>query len=110
VKTRENFLDKVPSIKQTLVTEKEGERSVIVFPRFGNKLLQKYLVPKHRSSHIRIRLDEHGTAVWELLDGRRTVGEICHILAGHFQDEADYEYRIITFLQQLRKQGFITFN
>jgi superoxide dismutase len=69
--------------------------------------MQKYLTPKHKSPIIRIRLEEHGTAVWNLIDGKRTVGEITAALAQHFNEEENYEYRITNYLSQLQGQGFI---
>jgi hypothetical protein len=97
----------VPHINENITTEKEGELSVITFPRFRSKFMQKYFVPKNKSAVIRIRLEEHGTAVWNLIDGNRTVADIINILAEHFDNEKNYEYRIITYIAQLQKQGFI---
>jgi len=71
--------------------------------------MQKYFVPKNKSATIRISLDEHGTAVWKLIDGNRTVNEIAETLAGHFNQEENYEYRIATFISQLQKQGFLKY-
>ena len=69
--------------------------------------MQKYFVPKNKSATIHIRLDEHGTAVWNLIDGKRTINEISETLAAHFNCEENYEYRIVTFILQLQKQGFV---
>jgi hypothetical protein len=98
-----------PVISEHITTEKEGKLSVIAFPRFRSKFMQKYFVPKNKSAVIRIRLDEHGTAVWDLIDGHRTVKEIIENLADYFNREENYEYRIITYLQQLKKHGFLVF-
>ncbi|GHT77757.1 hypothetical protein AGMMS50262_19610 [Bacteroidia bacterium] len=106
-KEKVNFFDLVPVISEHITTEKEGGLSGIAFPRFRSKFMQKYFVPKNKSAIIRIRLDEHGTAVWDLIDGKRTVTEITELLAEHFNHEENYEYRILTFLVQLLKQGFI---
>jgi hypothetical protein len=54
-------------------------------------------------------LEEHGTAVWDLIDGKRTVKEITDTLAEHFNQEENYEYRITIYLANLRKQGFVKF-
>jgi hypothetical protein len=97
----------VPHINENITTEKEGDLSVITFPRFRSKFMQKYFVPKNKPAMIRIRLEEHGTAVWNLIDGNRTVSDIINILAEHFDNEKNYEYRIITYIAQLQKQGFI---
>jgi hypothetical protein len=109
MKQKTNLFDLVPVISEPVTTEKEGELSVIAFPRFRNKFMQKYLVPKNKSTHVRIRLEEHGTAVWDLIDGKRTVQAIADSLAEHFHQEANYEYRITAYLQQLERQGFIKF-
>jgi hypothetical protein len=106
-KAKENLFDMIPVISDHITTEKEEELSVITFPRFRSKFMQKYFVPKNKSSLIKIRLEDHGTAVWDLIDGKRTIKEIADVLAGHFNQEENYEYRIITYLLQLQKQGFI---
>jgi hypothetical protein len=104
-----NLFDLIPVISEHITTEKEGELSVITFPRFRNHFMQKYFVPKNKPPLIRIRLEEHGTAVWDSIDGKQTVMEITKALAEHFNHEENYEYRITTFLLQLQKQGFIKF-
>jgi hypothetical protein len=104
-----NLLDLIPFISESITTEKEGELSVIAFPRFRSRFMQKYFVPKNKSSVIRIRLEEHGTAVWDLIDGKRTVKDIADTLAEHFNHEENYEYRIVAYLSQLQKQGFIKY-
>lgn len=38
--------------------------------------MSRYLLPKGMSKDIHVRLEEHGTAVWNLIDGQRTVREI----------------------------------
>jgi hypothetical protein len=104
-----NLFDLIPLVSEHITTENEGELSVIAFPRFRSKFMQKYFVPKNKSAFIRIRLEEHGTAVWNLIDGKRTVREIAEALAEHFNHEENYEYRITAYLSQLQKQGFVHF-
>jgi hypothetical protein len=107
---KRNLFDLVPVISKHITTEKEGELSVIAFPRFRSAFLQKHLTSKHRSPLIRVRLEEHGTAVWDLIDGKRTVGEITELLATHFNEGENYTYRITSYLSQLYTQGFIKYN
>ena len=106
---KQNLFDFVPVISDHITTEKEGELSVITFPRFRSKFMQKYFVPKSKSSNIRVRLDEHGTAVWNLIDGERTIQTIAESLAERFNNEANYEYRIAVYFSQLYKQGFVKY-
>jgi hypothetical protein len=106
---KRNLFELVPIISEHITTEKEGKLSVIAFPRFRSRFMQKYFIPKNKSPFIHIRLEEHGTAVWDFIDGKRTVMEITEALAEHFNREENYEYRVTAFLLQLQKQGFIKF-
>lgn len=108
-KEKVNLFDLVPYISEHITTEKEGELSVIAFPRFRSKFMLKYFVPKRKSPVIRIRFEEHGTAVWDLVDGKRNIQNIVEALADHFNREENYEYRIVTFFNQLYRQGFIKY-
>jgi len=105
---KQNLFDLIPEIDERLTLEKEGELLVISFPRFKNKFFQRF-VTIEKSKFIRVRLDEHGTAVWKLIDGKRTVEKIAELLAEHFNHEENYEYRVTQFVGQLYKQGFINF-
>ena len=106
---KQNLFDLVPFISEHITTEKEGELSVITFPRFRSKFMQKYFVPKNKPAIIRVHLDEHGTAVWNLIDGNRTIKMISETLADRFNHEENYEYRIAIFFSQLYKQGFLKY-
>ncbi|MDR0560838.1 MAG: PqqD family protein [Prevotellaceae bacterium] len=102
-----NLFDLIPKISKHITTENEGELLVIVFPRFRSKFMQKYFVPKNKSATIRVRLEKHGTAVLNLIDGKRTVHEIAEALAEHFNNEKNYEYRIAAYIKQLQQQDFV---
>jgi len=106
---KQNLFDLVPFVGKHITTEKEGELSVIAFPRFRSKFMQKYFVLKNKPAIIRVRLEEHGTAVWDLIDGKRTIKEIAEILADHFQQEENYEYRVAAYFSQLYRQGFVRY-
>ncbi len=102
-----SLLDAVPVRCGHITTEREGESIVLTYPRFKYDWMRRFLLPKGMSPDIRVKLEEHGTAVWDLIDGRRTVQEIISLLAGHFEGEADYASRVTTYVMQLRKGGFI---
>lgn len=106
-KEKFNFLDVVPCRSKQVKTEWEGETIVLSFPRFRNKWIQRFLIPKGVSKEIRVALEEHGTAVWEAIDGKRTVHEILEVLGDHFQHEDAYESRVSIYLYQLQKDKFI---
>lgn len=108
-KDKVNLFDVIPYISEHVTTEKEDDLSVITFPRFRNKFMQKYFVPRGKSAKLHVKLEEHGTAVWDLIDGERTIKEITELLAEHFDHEENYEYRISTYISQLYTNGFIKY-
>ena len=109
MKEKINLLEVIPLRKSHITTEWEDDCAVIVFPRFKRAWIQRLLLPKSMSPYIRVRLEDKGTAVWNLIDGENTVNDIIEKLADQFKDEVGYESRIITFIGQLQKDGFITY-
>lgn len=106
-KGKVNLLDAVPVQCGHITTEWEGEYAVLSFPRFKYDWMRRLLLPKGMSSDIHVKLEEHGTAVWRLIDGQRTVQEIIDLLAGHFRNEDNYPSRVATYITQLQKDGLI---
>lgn len=79
----------------------------MAYPRFKRAWMRRFFLPKGMSPDIHVRLEEHGTAVWSLIDGRRNVAEILALLAAHFEEDENYESRVATYLMQLQRDGFI---
>nr|WP_302831953.1 PqqD family protein [uncultured Bacteroides sp.] len=102
-----NLLEVVPVQCGHITTEWEGECAVLAFPRFKYEWMRRFLLPKGMSPDIHVRLEEHGSAVWRLIDGQRTVQEIISLLAEPFKDEENYPSRIATYVMQLQKDGFV---
>lgn len=104
-----NLLHAVPVRGKHLTTEWEGECVVLAYPRFKRAWVRRLFLPKSLSPFIHIRLEEHGTAVWNLIDGRRTVQEIIEQLAGHFAEGEEYASRVTAYLMQMQKDGLVHF-
>lgn len=103
-----SLLDAVPVRCSYITTEWEGECAVLAYPRFKRKWMQRFFLPKGMSPNIHVRLEEHGTAIWNLIDGHRTVREIITLLASHFgEEEKNYGPRVTAYMMQLRKDRFI---
>lgn len=102
-----SLLDAVPVRCDHILTEWEGDYAVISYPRFKYEWMRRLLLPQSMSPDIHVRLEEHGSAVWRLIDGRRTVQEIVSLLANHFHPDENYASRVTTYVMQLRKDGFI---
>ena len=91
-----------------------NDRVVVLFPRFTSKFAQKHIIPKLKSPYIKIKLDEIASAVWKVLDGKKTVGEVAKELASGInseknQNSQDVEGRLTAFLTLLYEQKIITF-
>lgn len=108
VKEKINLLDVIPFRSENITAEK-GKRwyRYHCFPRFKYEWMRRFLLPKGMSADIHVRLEDHGTAVWELIDGKRTVRRIIEELAEHFNYEENYESRITAYITQLQKDGFV---
>ncbi len=106
-KVKYNLLDTIPVCAGNICTEWEGEYAVLILPRFRKAWTQSWLLSKSLSSYVRIQLEEHGTAVWRLIDGQRTVQEIIELLASHFGEDETYPSRVAAYFVQLQKDGLI---
>lgn len=106
-----NLLDTVPVRSALIITESGPDGHVVlVSPRFRKAWMQRlfvHLVAHGRSAHARIPLEEHGSAVWRLIDGRRTVSNIILCLADHFPQGEEYAPRVCAYIAQLYRDGFI---
>lgn len=105
-----NYLDLTPDANYESERNEKGLIDVLA-PRFKNNFAKKYILPKMRDPYIRANLDEFGSETWALIDGKRTVRDISFELLRKFGDKIEpVNERLTTFLSQLFKFGFITFN
>lgn len=107
-KEQANLLDVVPRLPEGVCLRKEGGLSVMDFPRFKSKFLQRLFAWKGEPPYGHVTFDEHGTAALDLVDGRRTVREIIALLAPHFEGEGEgYEARVALFFSHLHRHGLL---
>lgn len=109
MKEKVNLLDVIPFREERIMAEKDGNLCVLALPRFKNAWIRKHLIPKNISPYIRVTLEEHGSAVWKLIDGKRTVREIILESGEHFGYEENYDVRVTNFIIQLRKDKLIRY-
>lgn len=101
-----NLLELVPQ-RVAKWEEKDG-RIIILKPKFTHPWAVKNILPRLRKPYYRVKLDEIGSAVWQLCDGQRTVKEIGELLAQNFGDRIEPLYeRLGYFFQMLERQRFI---
>jgi hypothetical protein len=100
-------LDDIPDRSAAQWLE-EDSRVVLLMPRYptlAGRVLGKVL---RRSGHIRVKLDEAGSAVWGLIDGNRTVRQIGEEIKGRFGESAEPLYpRLVEFLEILLRNRFV---
>jgi len=104
-----NLLDLTPVRQLECNTGADG-RVTLFKPRFTNRLLVKYLVPRISRPNFRVTLDEFGSHVWNRIDGSATVRDIGASLREAYGEEVEPVYeRLGLFCRQLAANKFIRF-
>ncbi|MBR4077777.1 MAG: PqqD family protein [Oscillospiraceae bacterium] len=107
-KQRDNYLDYVPAVspRHTWDTEADGSVTIHMEHRGVYAAIAQKLFHCPKVSHI--HLDEMGSFVFPLIDGKRTVGDIADLVGEHFGEAANPLYeRLAKYMQILRNNGFI---
>ncbi len=102
-----NLLDLIPE-KTIQSEEKPDGKITILKPKFRNKLVVKYVLPKLKNPNFKVYLDDFGSFVWKQIDGKSTVAQIGDELKNNFDKDVDPVYeRLSVFVQSLFKYKFI---
>lgn len=108
-KSEANYLDKIPVKNEAIAWSKDESGLVTleienkgIMNRFAQKLFKK---PKISYIH----LDETGSVVWPIIDGKTTIAEIGEALEAELGEKAHPLYeRLAKFFQILESYGFVT--
>ncbi len=104
-----NLLDLIP-IKIINTQKNEDGKITILKPKFKNKFMLKYVVPKLNNPNFKVNLDEFGSFVWEQIDGNLTVEKIGENLKKHFKEDIEPVYeRLSLFIQSIERYKFIEY-
>lgn len=110
-KTDENYLEKVPSRNEDInwsYDEDDGNITLFiknkgVFNKIFQVLLKKPEVTK-------VHLEEMGSFIWPLIDGKKSIMKIGEEVKAHFEDKAEPLYeRLSKYFSILESYGFIKF-
>lgn len=108
-----NYLIQVPVRKEMEYTETDGKITLLL-PKFKSDKYSNWLIPRWKSTHIKFHLDEIGSQVWRLIDGQRSVEDICNevklFLSNQDKPIDQVEERVTSFLTILSRNEFIRFN
>lgn len=108
-KKDENLLEMVPVRNPNYPwTKLEDGRIALTIERKGFiPLVAKLLFKK--SPFVTIDMDEMSSIVWDLMDGKKTIGEIALELKGIMGEKADPLYpRLTDFIRILNNNNFIS--
>lgn len=111
-KISKNYMDSIFVHKPTLqwhTTENESKKQIVVLDventGFFNKIAQKFF---HRPKVSHISLDEYGSTLWQLLDGKNSVFDVVNLMKEKFPSETDKMLnRVISFFHTLQVNKFI---
>jgi hypothetical protein len=104
-----NYLDLTPIRLLNYQVDDDNKVSVFV-PKFRNKILVKYLVPRMKFPDIKMKLDKLGSAAWLKCDGEKNVRQICDELLMDIGEEINpVEERVTKFFTQLYNYQSLSF-
>ena len=110
-KNSKNYLDFIPIINPNIswyINEKNLVILEIKRNNFFDKIAQKLFNTPHKSD---IKLDTHGSFVWQCINGNKSVYDISKEVSNHFGKDAEPLLdRLIAFFNILVDNKFITFN
>ncbi len=106
--TREEFLQLKPVRKEFIWFEEEGKVRIVV-PKFKSKIGKRFCRMLGRDPEFTVNLDEKGSLVWKMCDGKHTVEEILKEMEQAFPDEKDIDVRLFLFLSNMKKLGYVTY-
>jgi len=104
-----NLLELVPS-RIVNFELRESNLVTILAPRFRNGIFKKLFQPRLKKPFLKVDLDEIGSEVWLLCDGKRNIKEIGERLKEKFAERIEPCYeRLSIFFKQLENARFIEF-
>lgn len=104
-----NLLELTPYRFYKEETDAEGN-FVVLIPKFKNKYLVKYLVPRMKSEYFKLKLDKFGSSVWGMLNGKDSIKFIAEELVKKHGDEIQPIYdRLPKFIMMLHTNKLISF-
>jgi len=108
-KTQENYLDYIPVISaKNTWSQENGKVTIHMVNRGFYAAIAQKVFHRPRVSHI--DLDEMGSFIFPLLDGKRTIGDIALLVKAEFGEKAEPLYdRLVQYMKILHNNGFIRY-
>lgn len=103
-----NYLDLIPIFHEAYSWNQNEEGMVTIY--IENKGLMNRLAQRlfHKPMISQVHLDEMGSFILPLIDGKKSVGDIALLVKEHFGDQAEPLYnRLVTYMHTLESYGFV---
>jgi hypothetical protein len=102
-----NLLELKPVRNVGWETDPDG-RAVLLIPKFRSALMQKWVLPLLAKPNFRVKLDAHGSYIWQQCDGQTLIGEIAEKMLTAFGPEIEpVNERIAAFIRKLEREAFL---
>ncbi|HEY9125113.1 MAG TPA: PqqD family protein [Bacteroidales bacterium] len=98
-----NALELIP-VKLVNAKDENIMPITLLVPRFNNRFLTGII---RRPEHFTVRLDETGSKVWLLIDGKRNVFEITQHLCAPNEPSDEWFRRVAEFVTSLYKKDLV---
>lgn len=105
-----NYLDLIPERSSQLRWHEDIRGKIVL--EVENKGVFNTIAQKlfHRPRYTKIHLDENGTFIWPLIDGKKTVADIAALVKEQFGEKAEPLYpRIVKYFQIMESYHFVSF-
>jgi hypothetical protein len=107
-----NYLQLIPVRMMEYQMEEQGTVTILL-PRFKNNYWREVYRNSKKGEYIFIRFDHLGSSIWQLIDGKQNVDEICTLMkeihSKQLHPIEETEKRVTQFLSLLYQQRYISF-
>lgn len=91
-KNKKNYLDCIPMRNEEFKWETTDENRIIIY-RTNKRWMERVTqVLFKRPKVTRIELEEYGTFIWPLIDGRRSIYDIAQLVKEEFGEKSEPVY------------------
>lgn len=105
----QNYLENIPVRQEGLKWDVDEQGMVTLYVHntgLMKKITQKLL---KKPEYTQVHLDENGSFIWPLIDGKKNIIELGKIVKEHFGEKAEPLYpRLAKFFQILESYGFVS--
>ena len=107
-KSKMNYLDYIPVKNEELEWEMTDNGVVMIY-RTNKKWMERITqVLLKKPKVTKIELEEYGTFIWPLIDGKRSVYDIAQLVKEEFGDKAEPLYeRLVAYFRSMDANNLI---